>query len=560
MNSMNAILPLLVAVPMYGATTCDPEPVPGEDWDSDGVPAELDCDDHSDRIGQTDWTVGGPDSDFDDIQSAVDAASPGDEICVTQGQYAAPLTIDKPLTLWAGDRGAETIINGSVGERAVTIVDAPGAVLTGFIIRGAALPEGDALARGGAGVLVLRSDGAWIADNYIHGNIVQTSQPEDAAIGGGLAVLDSNGVQITGNRIIDNQAYHGGGVAIAGGSQDALLHNNALHLNRATAHGGAVYLDDVQATHLAMGEISENTAHRGGGVFAVGGDVLTFSELSIERNTADMAEGGGWGDGGGVWAAWVGQIDFNRVRFEDNLAGQGGGVMIHDACDNPRSVVTVREGDFLHNTGLASGGGMYVECGALFTIEDQSHFEGNEAGGRGGAVFTYGLQEQAFIGGGFLDNTADQGGALKVDESGQTFIRGVHFEGNLGHSDGGGAQIYGGGDLEVSDCQFLQNAAGNQGGGLALWGVTGASLIQDTEFDLNTSDHMGAGLHLGNSASATVARSIFEGNQATGGGAGLTCTHDQGDGWFTIDGSEFANNSPTDTACFGCGSNGSYCQ
>ena len=648
MNTLTSLMPLMLALPIYSAASCEPEPNETDDWDMDGVPADLDCDDHSDRIGLTDWTVGGPEAQFADIQSAVLAASPGDSICVAAGVYDAPVHIDKPLTLWAGDRGDETIINGTRAERAVTIVDAPDSVLTGFIIRGASVPDGDPLTAAGAGVLVLRSDRTWIADNYIHGNAVQTDDLDDGepeGLGGGLAVLESESVQITGNRFVDNQARYGGGIGVGQGSHGIGMSNNEIVANRAEWEGGGLYasgmpnstlaanvfegnragagaggallmgfdnswlqentfsdnlaeadvgglalilssdaslegnhflnnqsgaegygvggglyLENCQDIRITGGEIAGNRAHFGGGAMLYHASGITFQSLTIEGNNAGEDEWGGLGSGGGIFGAEVGHVDLNDIRFAQNTAGHGGAVKIAGSCDDQSTYVTVREGVFESNTAMASGGGMDVDCIRLFTLEDNTVFTGNQAGDWGGGVFTDRVTEMAIIGGAFTGNQAELGGGVKLDASGVNIIRGTQFTNNRGESDGGGLQVLGGGDLEVSDVSFVGNHAGNQGGGLALWDVAGTSLIQRSTFDFNNSDHMGAGMHLGNSASATVAESIFEGNQSVEGGAGLTCFHEQDTGWFTIDGSEFVDNSPTDTACTGCGSNGDYCE
>ncbi len=91
------------------------------------------------------WYALGPGRAFD-LQALVDAAAPGDTIPVPAGIYAAPLVIDKPLTL-VGD-GMPVIQGDGTGD--VVEITAPDVTLRGFVVRG----SGDSLDREHAGITV----------------------------------------------------------------------------------------------------------------------------------------------------------------------------------------------------------------------------------------------------------------------------------------------------------------------------------------------------------------------------------------------------------------------
>ena len=53
-------------------------------------------------------------SDFDNIQSAIDAASDGDHIYIDTFTYIGNVVIDKPLSLYPLHKGGMYTINGSL--------------------------------------------------------------------------------------------------------------------------------------------------------------------------------------------------------------------------------------------------------------------------------------------------------------------------------------------------------------------------------------------------------------------------------------------------------------
>ncbi|OJF92825.1 nitrous oxide reductase family maturation protein NosD [Pararhizobium antarcticum] len=98
------------------------------------------------------------------LQTILNAASPGDIIILEAGEYAAPITVDKAVTL-AGKPGASVIGNG---KGSVITITAPGAAVRGLIIAG----SGRDLATLDSGVLAQKTaTNARIEDNVIAGNL-----------------------------------------------------------------------------------------------------------------------------------------------------------------------------------------------------------------------------------------------------------------------------------------------------------------------------------------------------------------------------------------------------
>jgi hypothetical protein len=180
------------------------------------------------------------------IQAAIDVASIGDVVLVTNGTYAAGgkvmaagvtnrIAVDKPLTVmsvngwsWTTIRGAwdPAATNGPSAVRCAWLGDR--AILNGFTLRNGATPyTGDAVSQSGAGVWCATTN-ALVANCQILGN-------QAAGYGGGVYQGTVNNCLITGNA-----AATGGGVAYAILNNCALM-SNAASLKQWGAGGGGGY-------------------------------------------------------------------------------------------------------------------------------------------------------------------------------------------------------------------------------------------------------------------------------------------------------------------------------
>ncbi len=237
------------------------------------------------------------------IQDAVDVATAGDEVVVTDGIYASGgravygtmtnrVTIDKPLLLRSLNGPAVTIIkgyqvagvtNGDGAIRCVFLGD--GAVLSGFTLtNGATRTSGDySREQGGGGIFC----------NYAYGtatNCVLTGN--SANRGGGTHGGTLNGCILTGNSANDD----------GGGAYDSSLNHCILRGNTASWSGGGAYFCILNNCIL-----TGNSANSGGGT--EGG---TLSSCVITDNLAD--------NGGGVSGGTL-----RNCAITGNLASQYGG-------------------------------------------------------------------------------------------------------------------------------------------------------------------------------------------------------------------------------------------
>jgi hypothetical protein len=286
---------------------------------------------------------------YTNVQSAVDAANPGDIVKVAAGMYTGvqmrggltqTVYISKTLTL----RGGYATTNWTTPnpETNYTTLDAQnmGRVLyiTGNIsptIEGLRITGGNAAGLGpgafdrGGGVYVLTAT-AVISNSKIFSNTAHDW--------GGGVYLDHSSAVLSGSEVANNTALQGGGVYLT--FSNATLRENRIAFNTTTGAGGGLY-QTFGNTTLVGNLIGRNIGGSGGGMYLSGNANLYRN--TIDDNTAS--------DGGGLYLNGNAMLDSNIVR--SNTATSGGGVY-------------VRYGDsVLTNTVIADnqstwGAGLYV--------------------------------------------------------------------------------------------------------------------------------------------------------------------------------------------------------
>ncbi|WP_197436488.1 MULTISPECIES: nitrous oxide reductase family maturation protein NosD [Rhizobium/Agrobacterium group] len=146
------------------------------------------------------------------LQKILDAASPGDSITLEAGEYAAPVTIDKALTL-TGEPGASVLGNG---RGSVITITAPGAAVRGLAVTG----SGTDLTTLDSGIFVQKTaTGARVEDNVITGNlfgiylhgavdslaranrIIGLTEGRRSSAGNGVTVWNAPGAEVIDNDI-----------------------------------------------------------------------------------------------------------------------------------------------------------------------------------------------------------------------------------------------------------------------------------------------------------------------------------------------------------------------
>lgn len=256
--------------------------------------------------------------DYSSIQSAIDAAAPGDTVAVASGDYTESLTLSKTVSL-IGANAADTIVHALPDNRVLTVTGetiTPSVVISGLTLMG--------------GV---------------------------SAAGGGLMIENLAQPHVENLVLTQNHALNGGGLHVASGQPQTFANVNLI-ANSADNEGGGGYLGDPVT--LIGGQISDNNTSSGvwgawgGGLYSA--DYLTLSGTLISHNDAYKAS---WqcprphycterGTGGGVWANYP--ITIINSRFEGNTAYEQGSAL------SARSGGTIVNSLFVCN----SGDGLYA--------------------------------------------------------------------------------------------------------------------------------------------------------------------------------------------------------
>jgi len=335
---------------------------------------------------------GGATPCYSNVQAAVDAAQPGDEIRVATGIYTGVsirprndttttgvVTQVVYLTKTVTIRGGYTTTNWTTSDPVAnpTTLDAQGLgrviYITGNIsptIEGLRIARGNATGLGGAvgdydggggvyisnaratisndrvfsntatdgGGVFLRLSAATLSGNVVTSNTAQ----ED---GGGVHLIVSPAT-LSGNTVTANTAGQGGGLYLWG--SDAMLNGNTVASNTALLHGGGMYVNWSAAT-LNGDTVTANTAQYDGG-----GVVLWYHSDAMLINTV-VADNRGNTLGSGLYIGG----SFPRLlhtTIARNVGGDGSGIYVTDDGTNLSTVAMTNTILVSHTVGISVTG------------------------------------------------------------------------------------------------------------------------------------------------------------------------------------------------------------
>jgi parallel beta-helix repeat protein len=228
------------------------------------------------------------------------------------------------------------------------------------------------------GGIYLRSGTDKLINNSIEHNM--------AYLGGGIYLDEGNGVLIKNNTIVDNHATSGGsggGIDIWGGTAE--LNGNTIISNSASTNGGGIFIGEGGQFILAGNQIVGNSAYAGGGVNLLNTEAMVMSNQIISNNSA--------GDGGGLrmynTAATVGG---NLIQGNTTTSsGNGGGISWYASVIdiNP---TTIYNNLVFGNSAGSSGGGISIKDTPIGLVSLSGNIvEKNVAGTDGGGVYAESL-------------------------------------------------------------------------------------------------------------------------------------------------------------------------
>lgn len=220
------------------------------------------------------------------------------------------------------------------------------------------------------------------------------------------------------------------------------------------AKDGKLILDNSTIRHFY--------ADNGGGVYLDGGE-LSFEGSSHIYNCQCRKSNIGKGMGGGVFATNGGKISLtNNENISYNTAQHGGGVFLTDNA----TIEFVEQGKspISNNTAIQNGGGLYIDDGLNFTLNNENKIESNAAQHRGGGVYVAqgGVfnMNSGYIQSNFAQTALNGGGGVYVDNGGVFNMNNGSVESNRsGTNLGSGVYVVDGGTFTMKDGAYVGGAS-----------------------------------------------------------------------------------------------------
>ncbi len=517
---------------------------------------------------------------FQNVQQALNAAGVGDQIWVAAGVYypdEGPAQMDDDRTesfllkddvaLYGGFAGTEsslddrdwiantTVLSGDIdqndiidpptgvvmdvddinGSNAYHVVEASSvgssAVLDGFVITAGYADTGFSCTGDDCGGGLLINDGSTptLGSVLFIANYAETS-------GGGMYIRNGSGSELVELSFQSNEAYSGGGLALQ--NTDFTLTDGYFYQNSAM-RGGGIYAesdDSLETGDLTLIDSTfeynhanitttywgSQTCNGGGGLCYIGDEDLFFDDVTFFRNDT-------LGYGGGLYLDSLGTALLGDARFEENICDDNGGGL---AAVN--STLTINDSEFEDNESTNDGGGLFFEGGAL--VVSGTYFSYNLGRLGGGLMLSEG--SATLDGGAFLENTASTtGGGVFAGWDSSLEITNMSFTDNTAGSGGG---IYADVDngLILNQVIFTRNMSLGNGGGLC--NESDAELT-DVRFYGNSANY-GGGLTNVNS-SISIRNALFVGNRASTNGGGMFNSSDDSDEFLLVNATFMMNDA-----------------
>jgi len=351
---------------------------------------------------------------YNDLQDALTAVGPGDEIRVAQGTYHPASIVDPNATFQLIN--AVSLMGGYAGsgepDPDARDVEQYETILSGDLM-GNDLPVADPSDL---------PDEPTRADNSYH--VVTGSGTDETAVIDGFTITagNANGASVVTNPT-QEPLVQGGGMYNQSGNPTV---NNCIFMNNSAVWygGGMANTNGSNPIITNCKFIRNSTKDVNVGMYGnAGGGAINAFDSNPTFITCDFIDN--WGRGGGMVNAFNCSSVLKSCTFKKNTTVRSGGGMYNwDNC-NP----TLAHCRFLDNVAGNNGGGMYndISCSPILT---GCIFSGNTAVNGGGGILNYdsdpSLTNCVFVG-----NSANQGGGIRISSNSTLTMNNCILWGNI---------------------------------------------------------------------------------------------------------------------------------
>ena len=219
----------------------------------------------------------------------------------------------------------------------------------------------DSVALNGGGIAIIDLNGLALSDSYVTSNLAYI-------MGGGLYIHSSSSISLSNVHVSSNNAGYGAGIMITGASSQISISQSKVNLNSATSDGGGLLINGLSSSiSFASSNISSNAAaNGGGGILIYGSYAITFSHVTISNNNGVYA--GGMLINGGQY------IYLSHTTFSNNYGIYGGGLLANFA-----SFISFSYSAFVNNNALYIGGGLSIYEGCTSISISHTDVSNNNA-------------------------------------------------------------------------------------------------------------------------------------------------------------------------------------
>lgn len=311
-----------------------------------------------------------------------------------------------------------------------------------------------------------------------------------------------------------------------------------------TAKGGAIQLASNCNLSLDCCSVVDNysSSALGVGIYVASGN-LNLNDVLFSGNVSD----GNISKGGAIYVD-TGTVKGTNVVFTDNTASEGGAMYVKNGSvsiangqfdDNVATYgnagavysnvdLEITNSSFRNNSSVNAGGAIFITGDSVSSLSDVV-FTGNSAA-QGGAIMQDG-QDLSITNAQFKNNSATQdGGAHYVNLNALSILKNVNYTSNKTTNDGGA--LFNNGSIYLTVADLIENQAQNGGGIFS----SGYFEIRQTSCVGNEASSRGGSIYLDSSYRSWLFDSSISSSEALEGGALFNC------GELTIANSNFYDN------------------